>query len=83
MLKQGQVCHVPTYDFTTHTRNSEEKFVTMDPKDKPVVLVEGILLFCHTDLYNEFDIKVFVVRPSYSPENIIVRRILLSDKIPF
>jgi len=29
---------------------------------KPVLLVEGILIFCHDELVDELDIKVFVVR---------------------
>ena len=56
-LKQGLSCQVPTYDFTTHSRTNET--ILMEPRK--IVLVEGILIFCHPDLVKELDIKVFVV----------------------
>ena len=58
-LKQGRTVHVPTYDFTTHTR-TPNTVVTMDPR--PILLVEGILILCHARLVQELDLKVFVVR---------------------
>jgi uridine kinase len=59
-LKQGQACEVPTYDFETHARTNKTHCLT--PRN--IVLVEGILLFCHPELVQELDIKVFVVSSS-------------------
>ena len=56
-LKQGKTCNVPTYDFCTHCRAPE--IITMEPRK--IVIVEGILLFCHEELVKDFDIKIFVV----------------------
>jgi uridine kinase len=56
-LKQGLPAKVPTYDFATHSRMSEET-ATLPRK---IILVEGILIFCHPELVKEMDIKVFVV----------------------
>lgn len=55
-LKAGQPIEVPTYDFTTHTRKSE----TLRVEPKPIILVEGILLFTDARMRELFDIKLFV-----------------------
>jgi uridine kinase len=55
-LKAGQAIEVPTYDFTTHTRTKES--VHIDPK--PIILVEGILIFYEPKMRALFDIKLFV-----------------------
>lgn len=57
-LKQGKTVQVPTYDFATHSRTSET--AAMEPRK--IILVEGILIFCHLELVNELDIKIYVVR---------------------
>jgi uridine kinase len=57
MLKQGLPTNVPTYDFATHSRTSE---VTATQPRK-IIIVEGILIFCHPELVKELDVKVFVV----------------------
>lgn len=56
-LKRGKCVQVPKYDFSKHVRTDETE--TVEPK--PVLLVEGILVFCDTELTKEMDIKVFVV----------------------
>jgi uridine kinase len=56
-LKQGLPANVPTYDFATHSRMSEETAT----QPRKIILVEGILIFCHPELVKEMDIKVFVV----------------------
>jgi uridine kinase len=56
-LKQGVTCDVPTYDFTTHSRTDETKPMVT----RKIILIEGILLFCHPVLAKEMDVKVFVV----------------------
>lgn len=55
-LKAGQAVECPTYDYTKHNRS--DKTVTLYPA--PVILVEGILIFCSPELCEEMDIKVFV-----------------------
>ena len=55
-LKAGQPVECPTYDYTKHNRS--DKTVPLHPA--PVILVEGILIFCSPELCDEMDIKVFV-----------------------
>jgi uridine kinase len=56
-IKQGRVAPVPHYDFATHARTNQINAV----QPAKIILVEGILIFCHKELVNEMDIKVFVV----------------------
>ena len=55
-LCQGESVQVPLYDFALHTRRPETRRV--DPR--PVILVEGILIFGEQALRERFDIKVYV-----------------------
>jgi uridine kinase len=55
-LKQGLPVDVPIYDFKTHTRTAQ--ILKIEPK--PVILVEGILIFAEPELRSLFDIKIFV-----------------------
>lgn len=55
-LKQGKTVHIPNYDFSTHMRTS----VTTAIESRPIVIVEGILIFSDPELVKELDIKVFV-----------------------
>ncbi len=56
-LKAGKTVNVPQYDFSTHLRKvGQEKEVL----PKPIILVEGILIFSNPQLVNELDIKVYV-----------------------
>lgn len=55
-LRMGNAVQVPVYDFATHTRKQETK--RMDPR--PVIMVEGILIFVDRALREMFDVKVFV-----------------------
>jgi uridine kinase len=55
-LQAGYEIHVPTYDFTTHSRLA----VTHTVQCKPVILVEGILIFAEPELRAMFDVKIFV-----------------------
>src|SRR5512147_1392200 len=55
MLKAGSPVAQPVYDFTTHTRKSET--ILLEPR--PVILVEGILIFENQKLRRCFDLKVF------------------------
>lgn len=58
-LKAGESVELPIYDFRTHTRAAERQPVT----PKPIVIVEGILIFVDPRLLEQFDIKVFVDTP--------------------
>jgi uridine kinase len=55
-LKDYQPVDLPVYDFKTHTRTS--KFTHIEPK--PVIMVEGILIFADKTLRELLDVKVFV-----------------------
>ena len=56
LLRQGRSVHCPVYDFTVHNRSGET--VVIEPR--PVILVEGILIFAEKALLDLMDIKVFV-----------------------
>lgn len=56
LLRQGRSVHCPVYDFTVHNRSG--KVERIDPR--PVILVEGILIFADPELAKLMDIKVFV-----------------------
>jgi uridine kinase len=58
-LKAGEAVELPLYDFRTHTRMSETRHV----ESKPIVIVEGILIFADPRLLEQMDIKVFVDTP--------------------
>src|SRR5678810_485661 len=58
-LKAGEPIELPLYDFKTHTRLVDTRAV--DPK--PIVIVEGILIFAEPRLLEQMDIKVFVDTP--------------------
>lgn len=58
-LRQGQSIEMPIYDFKTHTRRRETEHI--DPK--PVVIVEGILIFAEPRVSELLDVKVFVDTP--------------------
>lgn len=55
-LCRGESVAVPVYDFAEHVRRSETRVVA----SKPVILVEGILIFVEKALRDRFDIKVFI-----------------------
>lgn len=56
LLKTGQPIDRPVYDFTIHTRSRH----TVRVEPKPVVIVEGILIFDNKPLRDLMDIKIFV-----------------------
>ncbi len=55
-LKNWQPVELPVYDFTNHRRT--ERTIHVEPR--PVVLVEGILIFYEEVLRKLFDVKIFV-----------------------
>src|ERR1044072_9620792 len=58
-LKAGRAAELPIYDFKTHTRLAES--LHLEPK--PIIILEGILIFADTRLLKEMEIKVFVDTP--------------------
>jgi uridine kinase len=55
-LKNYQPVDLPVYDFKTHTRT--QQVIRVEPK--PVIMVEGILIFVDKALRDLLDVKVFV-----------------------
>ncbi len=58
-LKAGQAVELPVYDFRTHSRRTETAYT----EPKPIIIVEGILVFADARLLAEMDVKVFVDTP--------------------
>lgn len=55
-LASGEDIRAPIYDFTDHTR----KEGTCHLEAKPIVIVEGLLIFCKFQLRSLFDLKIFL-----------------------
>lgn len=58
-LKQGLSIEMPLYDFATHTRS--DKIEIIEPR--PVVIVEGILIFAESRVLDLLDVRVYVDTP--------------------
>ena len=58
-LKQGLAVEMPLYDFKTHTRS--DKIEVIEPR--PVVIVEGILIFAVSRVLDLLDVRVYVDTP--------------------
>ena len=58
-LKQGLSAEMPLYDFKTHTRSDEIEII----EPRPVVIVEGILIFAEPRVLDLLDVRVFVDTP--------------------
>jgi uridine kinase len=67
-LKSGVAVEKPVYDFVTHRRRPE----TVRVEPRPVIIIEGILIFVEKRLRDLMDIKVFV---DTDPDIRILRRI--------
>ena len=55
-LLRGESVGVPVYDYAKHNRSSEVRIV----EPRPVIVLEGILLFNDEALRNMMDLKIFV-----------------------
>lgn len=55
-LKRGEGIDAPLYDFKTHSRVHDQMHIDA----YPVIVVEGILLFCFEAIRDLLDIKIFV-----------------------
>ena len=58
-LKQGLNVEMPLYDFKTHTRSDRIEII----EPRPVVIVEGILIFAESRVLDLLDVRVFVDTP--------------------
>ena len=56
LLRAGRSVHCPVYDFTVHNRSGEIEVI----EPRPVILVEGILIFADPALAELMDLKIFV-----------------------
>ncbi len=59
-LRAGREVEVPVYDFATHRRAEATKRVG----PRPVIIVEGILVFVERRLREQLDLKLFVDTPA-------------------
>jgi len=55
-LRRGESVDCPVYDYTVHNRSN--KTIRLEPR--PIILVEGILIFADESLRQQMDIRVFV-----------------------
>lgn len=55
-LREGRAIDCPVYDFTCHARTAD----TLHIEPKPVIIVEGILIYTSEALRRLMDIKIFV-----------------------
>ena len=55
-LKQGENIQCPVYDFTQHDRSEQ----VLQIAAKPVVLIDGILIFVEPQLRDLMDMKIYV-----------------------
>lgn len=55
-LKNGKTAMCPVYDFSKHTRS--DKVTEIIPR--PIILIDGILIFHDSDLRNCMDLKIYV-----------------------
>jgi uridine kinase len=55
-LTEGYAVEIPTYDFKEHVRKEE----TIELTPKPVILIDGILIFFEKDLRELMQLKLYV-----------------------
>ena len=67
-LINGEPILQPLYDFSNHTR--KKKYLTITPK--PIIIVEGILIFHFKELANLFLLKIFL---DIDPDIRFIRRL--------
>ncbi len=60
LLRAGRTAPLPTYDFARHLRRPD--VVLAEPR--PLILVEGILVFAEAQLRSCFDLRIFVDVPA-------------------
>jgi uridine kinase len=55
-LRQGDAIDYPAYCYKTHTRLQETEVI----EPAPIIIIEGIMLLTQIQLFDHFDVKVFV-----------------------
>lgn len=60
-LRAGQSVRIPAYDYATSSRFPEHRWALIEPR--PVLVVEGILIFAHAELSALFDARFYVDAP--------------------
>ena len=55
-LKRGEAIDCPVYDFTRHTRSA----AVTEILPRPIILIDGILIFHDPDLRSCMDLKIYV-----------------------
>ncbi len=55
-LRAGECIEQPIYDYPTHSRKAE----TIHVEPRPVIIVEGILVFVNSQMRGLMDLKIFV-----------------------
>ena len=78
-LRDGQTVTVPQYDFTVHNRSNE--VLVLEPR--PIIIVEGILIFNDEELVNLMDIRVYVDTLFAAPWYDAIRKGLTAWNAPF
>jgi len=58
-LRAGHAISAPRYDFAHHTRMSGGELI----EARPVILVEGILVFVFPEVFEQLDVKIYVQTP--------------------
>ncbi len=56
LLRDGIAIEKPIYDFRTHSRSRE----TVHIEPRPILLLEGILIFHDVELWGQMDMRIFV-----------------------
>lgn len=69
MLRDGRPVDAPSYDFATHARTEAARRI----EPVPVVLVDGLLIMCDSDLLELLDLTVFM---DADPDVRVLRRIV-------
>ena len=60
-LLSGETINSPRYNFFKHLREKEEKKI----KQRPIIIIEGILLLHYIKLHKFYTLKVFVETPEH------------------
>ena len=55
-LKAGRAIEAPSYDFATHVRTEGARHV----EPAPIILIEGLLIMCDPDLFDLFDLVIYL-----------------------
>jgi uridine kinase len=58
-LKSGDAIEMPIYDYKNHIRRTETEHL----EPKPVIIIEGILIFAEQQVSDLLDVRVFVDTP--------------------